>query len=126
MAHGLVSLPGNDRELAVYGTEAYYEGPDSRLRRFMYRVDGFVSIRAAGSGGELLSKPVVFSGNRLVINAATNPGGKLLVELQDADGKPLPGFTAKDCQPFNGDQIAHTVAWKGGSDLAALAGKPIR
>lgn len=126
MAHGLVPLPGNDRELAVYGTEAYYEGPDSRLRRFMYRIDGFVSIRAGAAGGELLTKPLVFSGDRLVINAATQEGGKLLVELQDADGKPLPGFAAQDCQAFQGDQIAHTVSWKGSGDLTTLAGKPIR
>ncbi len=126
MAHGLVPLPGNDRELAVYGTEAYYEGPDSRLRRFMYRIDGFVSSRAGAAGGELLTKPLVFSGDRLVINAATQEGGKLLVELQDADGKPLPGFAAQDCQAFQGDQIAHTVSWKGSGDLTTLAGKPIR
>ena len=51
MAHGLVSLPGNDREWSVYATEARGEGPDTRLRRFTYRVDGFVSVRAGDEGG---------------------------------------------------------------------------
>ena len=39
MTWGLLKLPGNQRELSVYGTEAYYTGPDSRVRRFTYRVD---------------------------------------------------------------------------------------
>ncbi len=43
MTWGILKLPGDDRELSVYATEAYYTGPDSRVRRFSYRVDGFVS-----------------------------------------------------------------------------------
>ena len=36
MAWGLVQLPHSDRELSVYATEACYEVPDGRLRRFTY------------------------------------------------------------------------------------------
>ena len=50
MAWGLLQLPGNDRELSVYATEAYYAGPGSRVRRFTFRTDGFVSVHAAGGG----------------------------------------------------------------------------
>lgn len=45
MAWGLVELPGRPNHYSVYATEAYYTGPDSRLRRFEYRKDGFVSVR---------------------------------------------------------------------------------
>lgn len=48
VAWGGLSLPGQDRELSVYGTEAYYVGPASRLRRFVYRTDGFVFILRSG------------------------------------------------------------------------------
>ncbi|MDZ4289689.1 MAG: hypothetical protein U0984_17115, partial [Prosthecobacter sp.] len=34
MTRGLLFLPGNDREMSVYATEAYYKGPGSRVRRF--------------------------------------------------------------------------------------------
>ncbi|MBI2477731.1 MAG: hypothetical protein HYV60_03510, partial [Planctomycetia bacterium] len=60
MTWGLVQLPGNDKEYSVYATEAYYTGPDSRVRRFTYRVDGFVSLRGGGQGGSLVTKPLVF------------------------------------------------------------------
>ena len=65
MANALVQLPGDDKHLSVYATEAYYEGPDSRLRRFEYRVDGFVSRlkRGVPIGGDVLTtRPLSFQG----------------------------------------------------------------
>jgi hypothetical protein len=126
MTWGLVRLPHSDRELSVYATEAYYTGPDSRVRRFTYRVDGFVSVRASASGGRVVSKPLVFSGRKLVVNFAAKEQGSLRIELQDAEGKPIPGFTLADCVALDGDEIDKTVAWKGGADVGALAGKPVR
>lgn len=126
MAWGLVQLPGNDREYSVYASEAYYTGPDSRLRRFTYRVDGFVSCRAAAGGGELITKPLVFDGRQLVINFATREGGSVRVEIQDAGGTPVPGFTVADAPDITGDRIEQVVAWKQGPDLGGLAGKPVR
>lgn len=122
MARGLLQLPGQDRELSVYGTEAYYKGPGSRLRRFTFRSDGFVSAQASGQG-TLVTKPFTFSGTKLALNIAST--GPSRVELQDSAGKPLPGFTLADCQPIQTDAIQHPVTWKGG-DLTALAGKPVR
>src|SRR5262249_46209782 len=36
LAWGLVQLPGQEKDLSVYATEAYYTGPAGRLRRFRY------------------------------------------------------------------------------------------
>ena len=36
------------------------------------------------------------------------------VELLDADGKPLKGFTRADCTPLEGDHRTLTVTWTGG------------
>jgi hypothetical protein len=126
MANSLVSLKGNDRELAVYGSEAYYEGPDSRLRRFTYRVDGFVSVRAESEGGELLTKPLRFQGEQLVLNFATKNGGSVKVELQDETGNAISGFELANCQPLTGDSIEQTVSWKTSDSVAKLSGKTIR
>ena len=126
MAWGIVALPDRDKELSVYATEAYYTGPDSRLRRFTYRMDGFVSVHAPESGGELLSKPLTFEGRELVINYATAAAGSIRVEIQDADGKPLPGFALADSAEISGDEIEQVVAWKNASDVNPLAGKPVR
>ncbi|MFA5193559.1 MAG: hypothetical protein WC740_22855 [Verrucomicrobiia bacterium] len=123
MTWGLLQHPGNNRELSVYATEAYYTGPGSRVRRFAFRTDGFVSV-CAGSEGTLITKPLVFAGSKLTLNIASK--GKTRVELQDAAGQPLPGFALADCAPITGDFIEHTVKWKSRSDVGKLAGKPVR
>ena len=82
MAWGMVQLPGNDREYSLYATEAYYTGPSSRLRRFTYRVDGFVAVRAEREG-RLVTRPLTFEGNSLVVNFRTADRGAMRVELQD-------------------------------------------
>lgn len=126
MANALVSLKDNDRELAVYGSEAYYEGPNSRLRRFTYRVDGFVSVRSESEGGELLTKPLKFQGEQFVLNFATKKGGSVKVELQDENGLPISGFELSNCQPLTGDSIEQAVSWKASDSVAKLSGKTIR
>lgn len=121
MTNGLLQLPGRDRELSVYATEAYYAGPGSRIRRFTFRVDGFVS--ASAEDGELITKPLTFIGSRLRLNLISQ--GETRVEVQDEAGKPLAGFTLADCTPLKGDFIDQAVTWKGGS-LEKLAGKPVK
>lgn len=95
-------------------------------RRYTLRVDGFASVNAPLEGGELVTKALTFAGRELEINYSTSAAGQVLVELQDADGRPIPGFTEKDCMPIYGDHIARVVEWQQGSDLSDLAGTAIR
>ncbi len=95
-------------------------------RRYTLRLDGFVSVNALLTGGEFISKPLRFTGGRLEINYSTSAAGQVRVELQDAAGKPLPGFALDDCEPIWGDHIARIVKWKGGDNVSAYAGKPVR
>lgn len=121
MANGLVSLPDNDREYSVYATEAYYEGPDSRLRRFTYRVDGFVSVRAGEEGGELLTKTLTFTDESLKLNFLTQDGGQIRVRLESPEGE-----TLAESQWLTGDELAHPVEWQAGADLQPLQGRAVR
>lgn len=121
MTNSLLQLPGSDRELSVYATEAYYTGPGSRIRRFTFRMDGFVS--ASAEEGEFITKALTFAGTKLALNLVSR--GETRVEIQDESGKAIPGFTLADCTPLVADSINEVVTWKGGS-LAALAGKPVR
>jgi hypothetical protein len=59
------------------------------------------------------------------VNFETTSGGSIGIEIQDAAGKPLPGFTLADCKPLSGDSIEQTVTWAGGS-VANLSGIPVR
>ena len=96
------------------------------MRRYTLRMDGFGSMHAPLSGGEFLTKPVVFAGAELVVNFSSSAAGGLRVELQDAVGKPLGGFTLADSEDIFGDSIERVVKWTGGSDVSALAGKSVR
>lgn len=121
MAWGVVTTPESPGELSVYATEAYYTGPDSRVRRFTYRVDGFVSLRAGQQGGQLLTKPLTYDGSDLLVNCQTGPGGSLKIQLETTDGQAL--ATSK---PFSGDAIDQPLAWDSGQSLESMAGKPVR
>lgn len=120
------ALEGAPNELSLYATESYWTGKSSALRRYTLRLDGFVSIHAPMSGGELITKPFTFTGKKLTMNFATSAAGSIHVEIQDAEGKPLPGFLLNDSDEHFGDSIHRSVTWKGGSEIAPLAGKVIK
>ncbi|MCA9024058.1 MAG: hypothetical protein KDA86_02475 [Planctomycetaceae bacterium] len=126
MTNGLLSLPGNDREYSVYATEAYYTGPDSRVRRFTYRVDGFASAHAGTDGGTLTTKPLTFDGSKLVINYAAGEAGNVQVELLQEDGTPAPGYELAAAPSLTGDEIAQAVTWTGKDNVSELKGKPVQ
>jgi hypothetical protein len=105
-------------EMSVYVTP---------FRRFTMRLDGFASVHAGADPGELVTHPLKFSGNRLLINYSTSAGGAVEAELQTPDGRAIPGFALADCRPIVGDAIEHRVIWgTGNGDLSALAGQPVR
>ncbi len=83
-------------------------------------------MNAPLAGGEFITKPLVFSGKELEINYSTSAAGQIRVELQNAEGQPLPGFTLDESEPIYGDHIARVVTWKPSPELSAQAGKPVR
>ena len=125
MAWGLVPTPGNDHEYSVYASEAYLGGSDTRLRRFTYRLDGFVALRGGDQGGKLTTRPLTVGGGHLEINYLARPGGYVRVEMQDAEGRPLTSFSADDCDPLEGDEIAKTVTWNTDGN-GPFSGRPVR
>ena len=60
------------------------------------------------------------------VNARTAPDGEVRVELQDAEARPLPGFTTADCRPIRSDSTAHRVEWRGVGQAEAPVGQPTR
>jgi hypothetical protein len=99
---------------------------DVQLRRYTLRLDGFASIHTPIAGGELITPPLIFQGKSLSMNFASSAFGSLRVEIQNADGKPLPGFALADSIELYGDTVARNAIWKDNPDLGALAGKPVR
>ncbi|MDG1893426.1 MAG: hypothetical protein P8J37_00805 [Fuerstiella sp.] len=120
MTNGLLELPGQPDELSVYATEAYYTGPDSRVRRFTYRKDGFVALNGTG---EVLTRPLVFDGAVLSLNYRCASAGSVIVQLCDSDGVLIPGF---ECAPLGGDNVDHRIRWTSGQTSGKLAGQEVR
>jgi hypothetical protein len=122
-AWGILQLSPN--EFSMYITE-HYEWPDHRLRRLTIRRHGFASAHAGAAGGEFTTHPLTFSGKNLILNYATSAAGAIQVEVQDDQGKAIPGYSLADMKPLFGDELDAVIHWKAGSDLSALIGKPVR
>ena len=120
------SLPGGPPEMSLYASEGSWHGEGNVLRRYSMRLDGFVSVNAPLSGGELVTRPIRFSGNQLRLNFASSAAGDVRVEIQDADGSPIDGFVLDDCEPVFGDALDRIVTWSGGGDVSELAGRAVR
>lgn len=89
----------------------------------IWQLDRFVSADAPAEGGTLTTVPVVFTGNRLELNARTKEGGSVTVRLLDAAYNPLAGLETSES--FSGDDLRHTVKWNGSQDVSSLIGKPV-
>lgn len=130
LAWGLVettsNLPGAPNEISLYATENYWHGKGSALRRYTLRLDGFASVHAPWNGGFLLTKPLIFNGERLELNFATSAAGSLRIEIQNTDGEPVPGFSIDDCPPYFGDSVSKTIVWNNSPELSTLVGQPIQ
>ncbi len=128
---GLVTTPsamtGAPDELSLFVREGYWREGSSVLRRYTLRVDGFASVQAPLSGGELVTKPLIFAGSDLVLNFSASAAGSIRVEvLRDQMNTPVEGFSLEDCVEVLGDELARVVRWKDGRALSGLAGTPIR
>ena len=84
-------VPTGDGEMSLYMV-ANYRAPSVHIRRMALREDGFVSVHANYAGGETTTKLLTFEGRELVINYSTSAAGSICVEIQDAEGKPIPSF----------------------------------
>jgi hypothetical protein len=116
-------------ELLIYYSEADCAHPSARprsqIRAASFRKDGFVSLGTKGDEpGALTTPPLTFTGKRLIVNAATEPGGRVRVALLDGDGNAIKGYAEEDCDVVSG--TACLVGWNDERNLERFAGKPVR
>ncbi len=128
---GIVTTPSAvawaPEELSFYVREGYWRDEASSLRRYTMRVDGFASVQAPLSGGELVTKPLIFAGRDLVLNFSASAAGSVRVELlRDQMNEPIEGFRLEDCIEVLGDELERVVRWQEGRALDGLAGTPVR
>lgn len=115
----------SDTEMSLYVNEEYAQ-PTAHIKRYSLRIDGFASMNGNMDGGELITKPFTFNGKELEINYSTSAAGGIKIEIQDENGKPIPGYSLEDCHEIIGNEIKRIVSWSGNENLASLSKKPIR
>ena len=114
-----------ENEMSLYVQRDYDQGT-AHLDRLTLRIDGFASVNAPYAAGEMVTRPLQFSGEELEINYSTSAAGGIRVEIQDASGVPVDGYTLDECSEIIGDELDRVARWEGGSDVSKLAGTPIR
>lgn len=120
--YGLIRRGDQIWQYVTYGSTPHSSG--DRTARLIQRLDGFVSLDAGDKPGHLVTKPLVFAGDKLVLNI--NSQSEARVGILDKDGKPIRGFATADCDVIQGDFVHRVVTWNGKSNVGALAGKVVR
>lgn len=125
---------GNELWIYYFGENRDHDGfvdPAASTRktaidRAILRLDGFVSVDAAYTGGEIVTPLLTFAGSKLELNVDPGAGGSIRVELLDENDKPIKGFSRDDATPLFDNSVCLPVTWGANSNVASLAGKPIR
>ncbi|MGI9428398.1 MAG: hypothetical protein ACR2NM_07065, partial [Bythopirellula sp.] len=132
MGHGMIRR-GEEIWQYYVGSEAYHSpwtkdgSPREGIFRVVQRMDGFVSADTPYTGGSLTTRPLVFAGNRLVLNLDTDAAGYAQVGFLDEQGQTIEGFGVDDCIYLNGDFIDAEVEWlQAGKNVSQLAGRHVQ
>jgi hypothetical protein len=129
--------PSSELHQRMFGNLAYVEvthgvvDPDRRgglggAYLLVQKRDRFAGVRAGHAGGEIITRPLVFSGNRLEINVDCGGLGEAWVEILDAEGKPIPGFELERFDVIDMNHIHAPCAWMDNPDVGAVAGRPVK
>ncbi len=89
-------------------------------------LDRFVCQQANARLGTITTKPFKLEGDTLQVNVDVR-GGSFYVEILDAAGEPIPGFTAEQAKLYDDtDELRLEPQWKNNKDISVLKGKTIR
>jgi len=108
---------------------SHHGRPAPNVERGIYAAavkrDRWVGYVAGDRPGELLSQALPRP-QGLTINAATEPSGYVGVEVTNANGDTLPGFSREDGAFFTGDALDAAPTWKSGATLNMLREETVR
>ncbi|MSU50992.1 MAG: hypothetical protein EXS37_18185 [Opitutus sp.] len=117
----------------AYNSDVYHSGAKAKkerrgIFRTVQRADRFVAAESPyDREATLISRPLIFSGKRLVLNVDTHASGWLQVGFRKPDGSPIPGFGLDECVYVNGNELRYAVEWlPHGKDVSALAGQTVQ
>ena len=104
----------------------YLPDKEMSIARAVWRRDGFVSLDADESGGELITVPFKLTAGQLTINAITEMDGFVLAELLDEEGNVIIGYDSSASSVFIGDSLSGSIMWSGRSISEDLIGEIVQ
>jgi len=113
-------LPHAPNEISMYVFENHWGMIPTKLRRYIMRIDGFVSYNAPYNPAQVTTKPFIFKGSNLSINFSTSAVGYIKIKL----------ISIEDNKEFNsgeifGDSLDRKVIFEEGN-LTSVSGNPVR
>ena len=121
-----------DGRLMIYyggktGTVPVEEGdePFQALCLATLRKDGFVSLTAEDDAGDVITKPFIAAGDRLMLNVDVHQSGEARVEVFDECGNAIKGFDRAGSIPLRGSDISQPATWTTKTRWSSLSGKTV-
>jgi len=104
----------------------WLEDTHSAMYLAVLRRDGFVSLDAGDKAGQVITKPFIATGDRLLLNVDVHESGETRVEVLDEEKSPVRGFELSRSIPLRGQSIEQPVGWRDAARWGQLAGKQVR
>ena len=128
--HASEIITHNDKHWIYYGAWRERHGVNQGPRAIglaTLELDRFIYLEAkGGEWGTVITKPFKLAGSRLQVNVDAEKG-RIGVEVLDAAGKPMPGFSGKDSKMYKAvNELRLEPKWGKSQDLGRLKGKVIR
>jgi hypothetical protein len=119
-----------DGSLWIYSSTAkrehgYIAADEDGIVAYKLRKDGFIYLQSKTGIGTIGTRPIYWQKEDLELNVQ-GQGGGVRVQITDAFGKPMDGFTFEDCISFHGDSTSWKPIWKEDKRVSNLAEKAIR
>jgi len=104
-----------------------YANPESRQGAILLhtlRKDGFAFLETQGGAGEIITRQLWITGDKLELNAWV-PYGELWVEILDSKGNVLPGYELSSCKALSGDCTQWQPVWSHNLTFSNLKKKSV-
>ena len=132
MAASEILTRGDEHWIYYQGEDCQHHGarsPESKggqIGLATLRLDGFVCLEARDRRGQVTTRPFKLEGVTLEVNVDAS-GGSVHVEILDATGGPVAGFSGEQAVRYTGvDELRLVTQWENHRDLSTLMGKTIR
>lgn len=120
----------DEEVIRIYASSARHEHGimlpgDGAILLYTLRRDGFVYLEDTGGSGVIGTRPLLWEGGTLTLNALA-PDGEVRVQVTDSRGVVLPGYSFAEAVPFTGDNQRWEPHWKEGRSLRSVSERTLR